>query len=57
MITKEDVRKKLVEFNNGKSSFGTVFDAVCETIAYFANIDNLKAVEKEKGDAVKPKEK
>jgi len=53
MITKNDVKKKLVEFNGGSARFGTVFDSVCETVAYFANAENLKAIEKEKLEEMK----
>lgn len=35
-VTKDEVKKRLIEFNGGKSSFGAVFDAVCETIAFYA---------------------
>jgi len=35
-VTKEDVKAKFIKFNNGKSTPGIVFDAVCETIAFYA---------------------
>lgn len=46
----EDVKEKLVEFN-GSDRFGTVFDAVCKTIAYYAN-----GVPKKKKEETKPEE-
>lgn len=36
-VTKDEVKKKLVEVN-GSDKFGTVFDAVCETICHYHNL-------------------
>ena len=46
--TWEEVKETMVKYNDGNDKFGTVFDAVCKTIAHYISDEPRKPKKKPK---------